>query len=455
MATGQTQAVGGTQWLRAALRVGLVLALLGALPGPAGVADAGGVSDPPNILVFVTDDQREGLDVMPKTRAWLADGGTEYTQAHVTTPMCCPSRASIFTGRYVHNNNVFDNGAAASLDQQTTLQYYLRSSGYQTGIFGKYLNSWPVETNPPHFDMWATFSKNTRESYKGGQWNVQGTMTTVNEYVTTYLGNKAEEFFASSTGAPWLLFLSPPNPHAPFVIESKYSKTPVPEWSGNPAVYESDKSDKPTYIQNSTSDFAKGSDTRTKQLRLLMSVDDLVDRVMNALAANGQLDNTLVFFISDNGYLWSEHGWIGKNVPYTQSIRVPMLARWPGHIVAGGVDSRLVANIDIVPTALEAAGVAVPSGSPAIDGRSLVGGYVRDRLLIEQWRFISVPRWASLLTPTGQYVEYYDNQGKSVTFTEYYDLVADPWQLDNLSVPPEGMSAQLAADRVCVGEACP
>ena len=96
----------------------------------------------PNIVIFVTDDQRDGLEAMPKTVAWLGKGGTRYANAFATTPLCCPSRASIFSGRYAHNHGVTSNSDPRDLNQQTTMQYYLDRAGYRTGIFGKYMNSW-------------------------------------------------------------------------------------------------------------------------------------------------------------------------------------------------------------------------------------------------------------------------------------------------------------------------
>src|SRR5439155_10539767 len=97
----------------------------------------------PNILIIVTDDQRQGLDVMPKTIKWLGDGGTAYTNAFVTTPLCCPSRTSIFTGQYAHNHGLKIE-FKEDFDQTTTMQYYLQQAGYRTGLYGKYLNGWSV-----------------------------------------------------------------------------------------------------------------------------------------------------------------------------------------------------------------------------------------------------------------------------------------------------------------------
>jgi arylsulfatase A-like enzyme len=422
------------------------------------VREEAAAASPPNILIFVTDDHRDGLEVMPKTVAWLGKGGTRYANAFATTPLCCPSRASIFSGRYAHNHGVTSNEDPRHLNQQTTMQYHLDQAGYRTGIFGKYLNSW-LHQRPPHFDRWAIFGK-AATAYSGGEWNVQGTIQTVSQYATHFIGDKAQTFLNSASTQPWFLYLAPPNPHVPYTAEAKYKSAPVPPWNCNPAVMESDCSDKPPYVRLFNRSCSKGKDDRVKQLRTLMSVDDLVDRVLRTVQAKGELGNTLVFFLSDNGSLWSEHGLGGKRHAYLKSIQIPMLARWTGHIPAGAVDRRLVANIDVAPTVLDAVGL-----TPTIpmDGHSLLSGYKRNRILTEYWSGGTwagpvegdpVPDWASLYKLTGEFIRYYKPDG-TVSFREYYDLKADPWQLSNLYNPPAGWEAQLTADRRCAGASCP
>ena len=206
------------------------------------------------------------------------------------------------------------------------------------------------------------------------------------------------------------------------------------------------------------------ADLRTGQLRTLLSVDDLVDRVLRRLADRGELDDTLVFYLSDNGYSWGEHRHVGKFVPYTESIKVPFLVRWPGRLPAGTVDDRLVATVDIAPTVLDAAGIAPDPGDP-VDGRSLLDGRRRERLLAEYWRDQAnapgIRDWAALRAAGWQYVENYHQPGGG-TFREFYDLVRDPGMERNLLAdddpgndPPAALAAELAAARACVGASCP
>ena len=391
-----------------------------------------------NILIFLTDDQREGLQVMDGVRRQLARKGRSFPNAFATTPVCCPSRASIMTGRYSHNHRVLRNPSSQRLDHKTTLQYFLESAGYRTGYVGKFLNDWPLEKNPPFFDAWATHSVNAssgRTRYYGGKFNINGNIRTVSEYSTDFIGTRAVKFLRGANrrdSRPWLLYVAPEAPHEPLIPARKYRDARVPRWNGNPGVRERNRSDKPPWVRSSNYTFREGRAHRRDQFRMLMSVDDMVKRVLGVLRNLKEARNTLVIFMSDNGYLWSEHGLKKKFQPYTESIRVPLVMRWPGRIGRGSRDTRLVGNIDIAPTVLAAARVSHASGPP-FDGKSLLNrDWARRHLLLEYSPHtrIPVPKWASIRSKGYQYVEYYGNDG--VKFREYYRLRKDPYQLRNL-----------------------
>jgi len=152
-----------------------------------------------------------------------------------------------------------------------------------------------------------------------------------------------------------------------------------------------------------------------------------------------------------------------KRFPYTQSVKIPFLMRWPGHVAAGATDNRLLSGIDVLPTFLDAADVQ-PTLAHPLDGRSIFAPGARNRVLLEY--FLSpdskVPSWSSTRTSAYQYVEWYSTTG-AVTFREYYDAATDPWQLSNLykdgipgnDPPIAPLAAALAADRACAGSACP
>jgi arylsulfatase A-like enzyme len=423
----------------------------------------------PNVLVVVTDDQRTGtMLAMPKTLQWLGSGGVTFNQGYVTTPSCCPSRSSIFSGRYVHNHGVRQQRLGANLDHRSTMQRQLKAGGYFTGMAGKFLNGWNLGTRPPYFDRYAV----ANGGYNNATWGIDGVVKKVATYTTTFIGDKAVAYLSAfeqtNDARPWFLYLATFAPHKPRVPEPKYADMTFAPWPGNPAVNEN-VSDKPGYVRwrPLVADSAI-QQMRTEQLRTLKSVDDMVDRVLRTLQAQGELDNTLVIFLSDNGFMWGEHRIADtKFVPYTESVRVPFFARWPGHLAAGTTDDRFVANIDIKPTVLAAAGIT-PDPAYPVDGRSFLSAGGRSRLLTEYFfddaNAPGIQTWAAIRTPTYQYIENYNQPAlNGGTFREYYNLTNDPWMLTNLyrdgnpsnDPPIAPLSSTLAADRQCSGTACP
>jgi arylsulfatase A-like enzyme len=183
---------------------------------------------------------------------------------------------------------------------------------------------------------------------------------------------------------------------------------------------------------------------------------------MSRLKAQGELNNTLVFFGSDNGYLWGEHGVAGKAAPYLPSVQVPLFMRWPGHAAAGVTDTRIVALLDIAPTVFDAVRMPRPH---AMDGVDLLDNHLsRKEILLESWKYgpLAPPSWTAIVTKRYEYVEYTDRTG-SVVFREYYDIITDPYELNNLlgdrvsSNDPDvgALSRELSRLRACAGDTCP
>lgn len=418
----------------------------------------------PNVLIVITDDQRgDAMWVLPRTKRQFEQGGVRFTQAFATTPLCCPSRASIFTGMYAHNHRVKTNADAHEMDPEKTLQFHLQRQGYRTAIFGKYLNGW--RTAPPHFDEWAVIGTHR---YRGG-WNVNGEHQDVGSYSTTYIRRNALRFLEEAEAdddRPWLLILTPQAPHPPSTPEERYADATLPVPRPNPAQQEQDLSDKPPYFRSIADPADEAiADARERQLRTLMSVDDLVAATFARVAGLGEERNTLAFYMSDNGFTWGEHNLFGnaesKNSPYEQSIRIPLFVKWPEKMNGARVDDRLAANIDVAPTVFDAVGIDVDVPR---DGRSLLREWDRPYLLLERWRTNHapmIPDWAALWTGTEQYVEYSDDG--TITARAYYDLVEDPWQLDNLLTDENPVNdararhlhQELRKVRFCSGAACP
>ena len=339
------------------------------------------------------------------------------------------------------------------------MQAKLSRLGYKTAIYGKFLNQWPTKANPPDFDDFAIMAP----GYQDKRWNVNGEVGVVPGYTTHIVGDRAVDFIEAQRDneQPWMMFVAPYAPHAPFTPEPAFADAEFSKWMGNPAVWNKDRSGKPWRVRRATGTIATGRSVRTRQYRTLLSVDQMVGRVFDGLRDIGQDDNTLAIYISDNGYMWGEHGLSAKGVPYTQAVKVPMFARWPQSIEPGTVDRRLVANIDLAPTILSLLSQPIED----LDGRNLLDdSWTRDRIHLEYWCNISgCNRWASTRTKSSQYVEYYNKSG-DVRFREYYNLGADKWQLHNLlkdgkprnNPPLRPLHRRLARDRRCEGTtACP
>jgi arylsulfatase A-like enzyme len=360
-----------------AASTGLVVALAGSSASAPPVRAA--TNPQPNILVFNLDDGRPSggtLDVMPHVRSWFQQQGVTYTRNYPSTPLCSPSRSSLFTGRYGHNNGVTGNGLdseIAALDQSAMLQGYLHAAGYSTAMAGKYLNTVPLANSPKYWDHW-TFQTG---GYQDVSLNVDGTIRRIPGYDTTVLGDAViqdlDTFKTQNDAKPWLIYVAPEAPHSPYTPEAKHAAAAVPTWTRPASFNEADISDKPPPVgSRALVDVEAALQTRAQQLRCLMSVDDMVGRITDELTRLGEEQNTLAIFTSDNGYLWGEHRISNdKRFPYRDSETTPLIVRWPGHLPAGATDDRLVSGVDLLPTLLGAAGVparrdVVPRRPPAL-----------------------------------------------------------------------------------------
>jgi arylsulfatase A-like enzyme len=443
----------------------LIVALSGLVQivGKAAVAPPGA----PNILIILTDDQRSlgTLGVMPYTRSWLKAGGTAFPNAFVTTPLCCPSRAALLTGMYAHNTGItvdHEDPAKLAAVQSLTMESVLQPNGYLTGMAGKYFNGWPNTMNPAYFDKWAV---TPHVRFTSADWNIQGVTQTLDTYTTTVVQQQALSFLDWSTQPgnstkPWFLYLAPMAPHMPATPEPKFANAPLPPLRLNPAMRETDLSDKTPFLHNRRAPSRRAIQRRrAPMLRTLMSVDSMVNTVMLRLQSLGELDNTLVVFASDNGFEWGEHGILGKCDPYLESVKVPLLIRWPGHFGAGVRDDRLVALLDLAPTIFHATGIAP---THPLDGIDLLDPSASRKELLLEYHQLPVggwPSWNALISAKFEFIQYRANGGN---FREYYNLKRDPYQLVNLlhdGIPANpstvAIRKRLRAYETCAGSTCP
>lgn len=419
-------------------------------------------AEKPNLLVVMTDDQRADgtLDVMPKTRRKIGRRGAAYLQAYTTTPKCCPSRASFFTGLYPHNHRVTSNLHTHRLDHRTTVQRMLRRRGYRTGIFGKFLNGWPVDVNPPFFDEWAIMNSGFRRAF----WNIDGRVRGKRRYTTDLIANRAVRFVRRAEredDQPWLAWVTPFAPHLPSTPAPRHRDARVPFLAPTPAMTESDWADKPEILDRARGFPDMIGTMRDDGRRSLMAVDDLVGRLMTELRRQRESDRTLVIFTSDNGFLLGEHGgFAAKDLPHPASTKIPLLVRWPGRVRPGTINTDLVLNLDVAATLLRAGGVRSET-----DGRWLFARRPREEVFLEHGGgrknepdALPTPPWRALVAPGYRYTEYYD--GDQVIGREYYDRTTDPWELENqaASLTPElvaQLSATLSRLSSCKGSSCP
>ena len=468
--------------------------------------------DKPNIVLVVTDDQRlDELDkrVMPATTRLIGGKGTTFTNTVVTTPTCCPSRATMLTGQYGHNNGVLANapGYRALVEPENTLPVWLQQAGYRTAHLGKYLNGYQgaVEENTevaPGWDQWYTLL--TPRRYYGYNLSVNGT--------EQGFGNKDGDHFSrvinrqtarvirrfSNGNDPFYVQVDQFAPHT----ESGRSKSAgrckggaVPDPRDKklfdnvkppetPGYNEQDVTDKPSFISGRAPLSRKQERAVTRRigcrLASLRGVDRGIKKMVQTLKQEDELDNTVIIFTSDNGYFEGEHRIaVNKTVPYEEALRVPLAVRVPPSVAGGQQPAtvrKLVSNIDLAPTILDLAGgqPCTAAGCRVMDGRSLVrllrgnaNGVPDDRsLLIEYGRARDkaglVCEYAGIRQPTRVYMEYTAISNgvgcDPIDEGELYDLRLDPFQLNNLFRPNGGqggtqgrLEAKLDELRACAG----
>jgi arylsulfatase A-like enzyme len=445
----------------------------------------------PNIVLINVDDMRQSdYRALTRTRALLQQQGASYPNYFLTTPLCGPSRASLFRGQFAHNHGVLKNNGAnggwnayhnAGVDQDT-MATWLQAAQYRTAHIGKHINGYR-SSNGAVGPGWSEWIVPVPVNFFDYDLNVNGTLephgNAARDYLTDVMATKAEAFIASTPATtPLFLYFAPKAPHGP--------ATPAPRHEGAFAGHqlaetgsfnEADMSDKPAYMQRPllTDEQIRDLERRERdRLESLLSVDEAIERIVNALQSANRLQNTYIFFTTDNGYLLGQHRHSGKAVPYEEAIGMSMLVRGPG-VSAGSTNDAMVANIDLAPTFAELAGATTPG---FVDGRSLVstlrgGDTGRSAMLIEIFSgqeddpeeaddvlaaaAVAAPsRRRAIRTADWLYGEY----GSPASEFELYNLHADPEQLESQHGNPDlaatmaGLSDWLHTLVNCTGNAC-
>jgi len=477
----------------------------------------------PNILFILADD----LDVaetayMPRLQALLADQGTWFDNFFVNVSLCCPSRATTLRGQYCQNTQIFGNtppdGGFETFhnngDESSTIAVWLQAAGYRTMLAGKYLNGYPNGVAPtfipPGWSEWYSPVKGNAYGQFNYTLNENGRLVAYGhqpeDYGTDVYARKTVDFIrrAANDAKPFFAYVAVYAPHSPATPAPRHAKLfPKAKAPRTPNFNEEDVSDKPEYIRSrpplTETQIAQIDELYRKRLQSLQAVDEMIGTLVRTLRATGQLDNTYIFFSSDNGFHLGNHRLTaGKVVPYEEDIHVPLAVRGPG-VPKNVHRDYLAGNVDYAATWAALAGIQPPD---FVDGRSLLPllrpnppAHWRQCYLLQHGKpatprasaddaydyppemdglleppdelpaaavasLTSLPARAPGLTPyqglrTAQYtyVEYTTGE------LELYDVQADPYQLQNLaatadSVLLEQLSTRLQELSACAGASC-
>ena len=396
-----------------------------------------------NVVLVVTDDQPKGTtDAMPNLQSMIRDKGVQINNGIAPTALCCPARTALLTGDHSHTTDVWDNNAPhgawptfnANGFETNNLATHLNGLGYDTGLFGKYLNGFvehrPAGYIPPGWDSFAALHSDTGDDGDYYNYRLIGQGNTIHygsaprDYSIDVTNNHAVNFVANAPAEqPLFLYWAPFGPHAPIIPAPRDQGTwPLEPASAIGALNERDMSDKPRWMRSLPRlDGMTMRQKLTHQHETLMSVDDGIGDIANALRTTGRLSNTLFVYVSDNGLMLGAHRLGSKNLPHKRASAVPMFMRWDGHIRANSSSSRITPNVDLTATIAEATGAK----GWAMDGKSFLST-TRDGVVLEGSRDATHEAYCGYRTARYMYVEWTEGFGR-----ELYDYQNDPNELDN------------------------
>jgi arylsulfatase A-like enzyme len=443
--------VGRVVWIWATAALLLVFGAAGAAGSAIAAPTQRHVADQRlNVVVILSDDERwDGTTVMNNVKSLLVDHGVNFTNAHVTTSMCGPSRAGILTGQYAHHTGVLDNfgphAYPAFKDESNDLPVWMHKAGYQTALVGKYINGYTGVAGhhkiPPGWDDWQVMDSIPMEAYYNYSINDNGHLehygNKPSDYSTNVLAHKAVQFIHDARH-PFFLYFAPVAPHLPAIPDKRdQGKLENIAPIHSPAFNQRNIGKEPWRFWHKDMLSAAAqlyiNHVRQRQQESLLALDRSVRSVVDALKARHELNRTVIVYTSDNGFLWGEHRLGGKVWPYQESTHVPLIVRAPW--TAAARNSQPVLNIDLAPTISALA--RIKPGLPQ-DGRSLVPFLYG---LSAPWRHAFLveylgkdllhkggpPPYTAVQTRRSLYVEYQNG------WRELYDLRRDPWEMNNIA----------------------
>lgn len=447
----------------------------------------------PNMVLVLTDDldlELGSMKALVRTQSLLGEGGVTFANTYVTTPLCCPSRSSILTGRYAHNAHVANNSLAGNCSslmwqrgpEREAFVVALQAAGYETFYAGKYLNKYGykraggVEHVPVGWDHWAGLVGNS--VYYNYTLSVNGVAEKHGDdpnkdYLTDVMTAKALSFLEKrrDPSRPFFMMLSPPAPHQPFTPATRHKRAfPDLKAPRTPAFNSSANGTKHWIVRRAVHPIPEEvvswiDEAYRNRLRTLLSVDEMVADIIHSLASKLLLNNTYVFFTSDNGYHLGQFSQPkDKRQPYETDIHVPLLVRGPG-VEAGRVEKGVALNVDLAPTFLDLAGLPPKENMDGVSLKPLLhtkgdSNWPRHAFLVEYSGEGEVHDKSQCHAPYGvagcdpavqcecedswnntylctrqimddvntKLCEFKDNEG----FMEAYNLTWDPFEIQNL-----------------------
>ena len=387
----------------------------------------------------------------------VAREGARFLNAFATTPLCSPSRASFLTGQYAHTNGITDNTARPSHTLRT-FPADLERAGYRTGFFGKW-HMGNDDSPRPVFNHWVGMPG--QGEAVDPSLNVDGERVHAKGYTTDLLTDYVERFIERPSDQPFLVYLAHKAIHPNVIQRDDGSLVAIPGQPGGFVAAERHRGryegramprrasafkpplGKPALLRPTTGLPPLGRETATTdeeirgRIEMLLGVDDSLGRILATLQKKGVLDDTVVVFTSDHGYFYGEHGLNEeRRLAYEETIRIPLLIRYPRRIAANVTRSQMVLSIDLAPTLLELAGVQPRAD---LQGRSLVPVLERDSrdwrssFVVEYYSDTVFPRirqmgYAAARTKRHKYIQYRELEGMD----ELYDLETDPLEETNI-----------------------
>jgi arylsulfatase A-like enzyme len=441
--------------------------------------------DRPNILFIMSDDHAahaisaygSTINKTPNIDR-LAREGIRFTNCFCENSLCSPSRAAIMTGTFSCRNGVVD--LSTKLDPaKPTFPTFLRDAGYQTALIGK----WHLHRNPSEFDHWDMLPE--QGVYFNPVFLTPGKRTKIDGYVTDIITDKSIDWLEHRDPTrPFMLMCLHKAPHRPWQPDEKhahmYDNVDIPE----PVTFNDDYATRSDAARQQKMSMMDLTVTDTKQpppegltpeqlkhwkyerfikdyLACVAGVDDSVGRLLDYLDSHHLAENTIVIYTSDQGFYLGDHGWFDKRWMYEESLRMPLIVRYPGHIKPGGVCDKFVQNIDFAPTMLDYAGAAASPETQGLSMRPLIENPesqpLRTSVYYHYWEEGTEHHVAAhygVRTDRYKLIRFYSQ----VKAWELYDLKEDPHELRNVYADPKyapvvaDLTAQLEKLRAQYGD---